>query len=203
MCVSNRMCLCNRVNSTTVKLTHWQFLWLVSHFSPFSRPQKICFTNICKFCHTRGQEKPQFWLLLQKTPTETQGPTSALWRALFPWIECIGLLYTTAWKHYRCTQPGRRPKDMFQLWMTVTKDPECTMETTTCKTFLLKWGSKFRPSCIRIVGQISKSGNFTKFRHKKFGMYISCPLWCCTVNSLQRPNSIYLQSGSFIYWSGP
>lgn len=39
---SNRMSLCNRVNSARAKSIHWQYLQQMSHLSPSSRSQKIC-----------------------------------------------------------------------------------------------------------------------------------------------------------------
>lgn len=74
---SNRMSLCNRVNSARAKSIHWQYSRQMSHLSPSSRPQIICFNNVRKFCHTRGQEKQQFWLLWQRAPTEMWRPTSS------------------------------------------------------------------------------------------------------------------------------
>ena len=177
---------CNRFNLKRAKLIHWQFLWQISHFSPSSRPQKICLNNICKFCCKRAKISFNFGSFGGELPLRYRDLLPAPWRALsLTWMYWprVHNSLKILWRH---------PARSFQLWMTMTEDPEHTLETTTCKTLLLKWESKFRPSCIILAIQIAKL-QLHKFQAQKLETVwtVRCDrVLCAPIHEGQ--NSIYI-----------
>ena len=63
--------------------------------------------------------------------------------------------------------------------MTMTEDPEHPVETTTCKTLLLRWESKFRPSCNSSIALINSGCKIitSHTSSSETGDCINCSVW--------------------------